>query len=42
MGFDSLYDGLILSAAVIAPAAEDHREGTHTFEQQRGHGGPQV
>ena len=35
---------MILSATVVAPAAdaEDHREGPHTFEQQRGHGGPQV
>ena len=33
---------VLLSAVVVAPAAEDHREGPHTFEQQRGHGGPQV
>ena len=30
------------TTAVVAPAAEDHREGPHTFEQQRGHGVSQV
>ena len=33
---------VILSAAVVAPAAEDHSEGPHTSEQPTGHGVPQV
>ena len=33
---------VVISAAVVVPAAEDHREGPHTLEQQRGHAVTQV
>ena len=33
---DILYVHMIISAAVVVPAAEDHRERPHTLEQQRG------
>ena len=33
---------ITVSAAVVVPAAEDHRERPHTLEQQRGHAVPQV
>ena len=33
---------IIISAAVVVPAAEDHREGPHTLEQEREHALPQV
>ena len=32
----------IISAAAVVPAAEDHREGPHTLEQEREHALPQV
>ena len=33
---------IIIGAAVVIPAAEDHREGPHTLEQEREHALPQV
>ena len=38
---DSLYC-VVISAAVVVPAAEDHRDGPQTLEQQRGHTVTQV
>ena len=33
---------MTISTAVVVPAAEDHREGPHTLEQQSGHVATQV
>ena len=33
---------IIISTAVVVPAAEGHRERPHTLEQQRGHAVTQV
>ena len=37
-----LYVHMIVSAAAVVLAAEGHREGPHTLEQQRGHAVTQV
>ena len=37
-----LYVCVVISVAVVVPAAEGHREGPHTLDQQRGHAVPQV
>ena len=37
-----LYVHVIVSAAAVVLAAEGHREGPHTLEQQRGHAVTQV
>ena len=33
---------MVISTAVVVPAAEGHGEGPHTLEQQRGHAVTQV